>query len=119
MKKALLFLYVMLLVMMCAGCTSNLYTWKSYDSNLYSYYKNPVEREKFIENLKMIIQAGEETGKVPPGIYAEYGYMLFESGKFTEAIVYFQKEYDKWPESHILMEKMIRNAKSQEGQKIQ
>jgi hypothetical protein len=97
------------------GCaTPTHYAWGSYDDTLYSHYKNPQEREKFVENLKKVLLESEQDGrKVPPGINAEYGYALYEEGQYTEAVVYFQKERDLWPESRVLMEKMIRNAQRQ------
>lgn len=108
LKVVLIFLVLLSLT----ACAQNLYVWNDYDSTLYEYYKNPTERAKFIEALEEAILKAEESGRVPPGIYAEYGYAQYEEGNFTDAITYFQKEYDKWPESRILMQKMIRNAKS-------
>jgi hypothetical protein len=61
--------------------------------------------------LREVISEGEISGKVPPGVYAELGYLLYEKGSSVEAIIYFQKEYDKWSESQPLMVKMINNAK--------
>jgi len=49
---------------------------------------------------------------VPPGIYAEYGFALYEKGNFPDAIKFFKLESDKWPESRVLMAKMIRNAET-------
>ncbi len=100
----------LILPLFLVGCASQKYSWNNYDGNLYSYYKNPVEKEKFIERLKITILKGEQEGKVPPGIYAEYGYMLYENHDFAGAITYFKKEQDLWPESQYLMEKMIKNA---------
>lgn len=106
-KKLILFLFFSLLV---SGCTQGIYNWHGYDDAMYNYYKTPVEKEKFIEKLTAIITLGERTNNVPPGIYAEYGYLQYESGNFAEAIKYFQKEHDRWPESRIFISKMIRNA---------
>lgn len=78
--------------------------------NFYNHYKNPTKSEQFIEDLRKIIQYGEISGRVPPGIYAEYGYALYEQGNYPEAIEYFKKEQSKWPESDIIMTKMINNA---------
>jgi hypothetical protein len=97
-----------------SACATTMYTWENYDKKLYKHYRNPAEYEQFVEDLKEIIVKGEESGKVPPGLYAEYGYALYESGKYSEAMEYFQKEHDKWPESRIFMSKMINNAKKQE-----
>ncbi len=101
-----------------AGCVPpTMYHWNAYDETLYRHYKNPQEREAFVESLKeTMLEAEQEGRKMPPGIYAEYGYALYEEGQPQQAVVYFQKERDKWPESRFLMEKMIRNAEKRAGQ---
>ncbi len=96
-----------------AGCaTQTMYYWRGYDDTLYRYYKTPAEREAFVAGLKIVILEAEQKGlRVPPGAYAEYGFALYEEGQFEPAIVYFQKEGDMWPESRVLMTKMIGNAR--------
>jgi len=103
----------LLLGLLCSGCSSTKYKWHNYDGVLYQYYKNPQDNEEFTEHLNEIIREAEASGKVPPGIYAEYGYAMHEKGQYDEAIKYYQKEYDKWPESRTFMTKMIANAKNQ------
>lgn len=94
------------------GCAPNsMYQWGNYEHKLYSYYKNPAEVEKLAESLAKIIEKGEMDGRVPPGIYAEYGYTLLITGNIEEAVTYFEKEKIRWPESTILMDKMIVSAK--------
>ena len=107
-KSFLKFLPLLLLV---GGCATQKYTWNGYDDNLYAYYKNPANKEKFLQHLKETILIGEQNHNVPLGIYAEYGYLLYENQDFSDAIIYFQKEHDLWPESRFFMEKMIDNAK--------
>lgn len=98
----------------CAPRT--IYNWNGYDDRLYRHYKNPTDRQTWVESLKTTILESENEGlKPPPGIYAEYGFALFEEGRAKDAVVYFQKERDQWPESRFLMEKMIRNAESRAG----
>ncbi|HEY6105784.1 MAG TPA: DUF4810 domain-containing protein [Anaeromyxobacteraceae bacterium] len=108
MRRAILTLALSAL----AGCaTPTMYHWGAYDDTLYRYYKTPAEREAFVASLKTIVLEAEQEGRrVPPGVHAEYGFALYEEGLFDQAIVYFQKERDQWPESRVLMEKMIRNA---------
>ena len=99
-----------------SGCAteSGLYRWGGYDDALYSHYKNPQDRAAFVKRLKTIVLEAEQSGrKVPPGIYAEYGYALYEEGQYDQAATYFQKERDLWPESRTFMEKMLRNAQRQ------
>lgn len=92
------------------GCSNTRYAWNDYDQKLYNYYKTPAESEQFVEALQEAVADAEAVGKVPPGLYAEYGYMLYEKGNFPSSIVYFKKEYEKWPESRVLMLKMISNV---------
>lgn len=95
-----------------SGCTTTKYHWGNYEKSLYKHYKNPSEVEKLSESLADVIADGEAEGKVPPGIYAEYAYILYISGKTREAITYFEKEKTLWPESSVFMNKMIDMAKS-------
>ncbi len=111
-------LFAAVLLMFLFGCASQKYAWNGYDDSVYAYYKNPADKEKFIQRLKTIILNSERAGKVPPGIYAEYGYMFYENHNFSQAIIYFQKEHDLWPESRIFMEKMIKNAQSMMSKKL-
>ncbi len=95
----------------CAGKVST-YRWGNYDEALYAHYKSPQNRQAYVASLKTIILAAQREGKtVPPGIYAEYGYALYEEGNAPEAIRYFERERDTWPESRVFMEKMIGNAR--------
>jgi hypothetical protein len=87
------------------------YQWNGYDETLYRHYKKPQDRQAWLEGLKTAVLEAEQRGaRMPPGLYAEYGYALFEEGDTAQAIVYFQKEHALWPESRFLMEKMVRNA---------
>lgn len=120
-KTFLLAAAVVLLSVLAQGCASGRkYSWGAYDSTLYAHYKNPQNLEAHLERLEEIVQKAEaeSPGRVPPGLYAEYGYALYEAGRIDEAVVYFEKERAQWPESNVLMEKMVRNARRrQEVQK--
>lgn len=93
-----------------SGCVTTKYHWGKYENSLYEYYKNPADVEKIAETLSTIIADGEALGNVPPGIYAEYGYILYITGKTQDSILYFEKEKKMWPESTTLMDKMINIA---------
>lgn len=105
-------LLLMVILFGLSGCAAtNKYHWGNYEKSLYGYYKNPSEMETLTESLADVIAEGEVDGKVPPGIYAEYAYILYISGKKQESIRYFEKEKKSWPESSVLMEKMITMVK--------
>ena len=114
-KGILLLAASLMLLSLAQGCApSRKYAWGNYDSTLFVHYKKPQEREAHLERLKQVLENAEAEDRVPPGLYAEYGYALFENGNLKEAIGYFEKEQAKWPEANVFMEKMIRNAKRQQ-----
>lgn len=99
-----------------AGCAQQqpMYHWAGYDGRLYQHYRHPQDREAWVVSMRQVVLAAEREGRtVPPGIYAEYGYALFEEGDHASAIAYFEKERELWPESRVLMDKMIQNAERQ------
>ena len=87
------------------------YHWGQYDTALYQHYKNPQDRDAYVEALRTTILEADQLGeKVPPGVCAEYGYALFEEGQAAQSLPWFQREKESWPDSTVLMDKMIRNA---------
>ncbi len=102
--------------LICSGCTKTLYNWGSYENDLYQYYKSPQtpeDHERYMLELFNLIEEGESDGRtVPPGIYAEYGYGLYKTGKYQQAIQYFEKERSLWPDASPLMERLISNVRT-------
>lgn len=93
------------------GCAVNptLYQWGKYEQTLHEAYKNPEAIPEFQAELRRLIDISEETDhKIPPGVYAEYGYAVYLTGKLEDAIVYFAREREKWPESVVLMTTIIQ-----------
>lgn len=88
------------------------YNWGNYEGSLYTLMKDPTSLDKYGKALQRQIEEGDGSGKVPPGIYAEYGYFLTVTNQPGEAIKYYEKEKQRWPESALLMDKMILNCKS-------
>lgn len=91
----------------CSSAPKPLYEWGSYQPALLSYAKNPNETQKYADRLGEIIRKAEVRDAVPPGLYAEYGYALLSLDRTPEAVEYFAKERDKWPESVKLMDGVI------------
>jgi len=95
-----------------AACTTPpKYDWGRYDPALYSYYKNPTKLADLTATLKAIIDAADaKHARVPPGIYAEYGYLQLQQGQDQVAIGLFRQEETQWPESKVFMDHMIQVA---------
>jgi hypothetical protein len=113
-RRAFLPAAFLALSVLAQGCASGTkYAWGDYHSTLYAHYRNPQNLEAHLERIETIVRKAESESpdRVPPGMYAEYGYALYEAGRIEEAIVHFETEKARWPESSVLMEKMIRNAR--------
>lgn len=98
-----------------AGCQTSqgLYHWGEYESGLYGYYQDPAELATLSEQLLQAIE--EANGRVAPGMYAEYGTLMLQQGKTDEAVLYYTRERDLWPESRHLMDAMINNLTNKTG----
>ncbi|MDZ4299002.1 MAG: DUF4810 domain-containing protein [Moraxellaceae bacterium] len=108
MKKLLL---IGLSVALISGCaTQPGYYWGQYEQSLYSYYANPAKSAELSAALASDISYAEEIKRVPPGLYAEYGYLMLESGMPRKAAFYFNKEKELWPESAQFMNTLLQAA---------
>ena len=67
---------------------------------------------ELVTSLQASIDAASAHGQTPPGIRAEYGYLLLQQGKAPEAVAEFQSEEKTWPESKVFMDHMIKVASS-------
>jgi hypothetical protein len=95
------------------GCATHTqrYAWGNYDPSLYAYYKDPAKEAALEQSLTASISAADShQGQVPPGIYAEYGYLQLQQGKNAVAVEFFNKEKAQWPESTVFMDRMIKVA---------
>jgi hypothetical protein len=115
-------LYTLILVLGCLnGCAPNeLFYWGDYENTLHErYVKN--ENGQIEAELKSILtDAQERHQRVAPGIYADYGFMLYKRGDKQGAIKAFTTESSLYPESTALMNKLIekiqqRNQATSQG----
>ncbi len=109
MKKSILILF--LLFGFFTGCYTpkGMYYWGNYSSTLYDLKKNPGEEtfEKHKIQLSNIIETCEKREQpVPPGVYAEYGYMLLKAGNETDGMTFLNKEETTYPESTSFIERL-------------
>lgn len=89
-----------------------MYYWSGYHNAIASA-NDTAEKVKSSEAaLRRLIKKSDEAGRrIAPGLLAEYGYFFFERGEFDTAIYWFEREIGEWPESAVLMKKMIRRAR--------
>ena len=101
------------------GCAEKkMYYFGDYSQTLYSFEKNQdeaslVAHQQVLE--KIITESGKQNTPVPPGIYAELGFILIKKNQPKEAIYFFQAEAKQYPESEILMKRLVQMAEKREG----
>jgi len=85
------------------------YNWTGYSSSLYALKKNPTD-ETLAAHKQVLIQIIQDSDgksmKVPPGIYAEYGYILVKEGKAEEGMKYLDLESQKFPEATVFVQRI-------------
>ena len=96
-----------------SSCTSTttLYSWYNYEDATYQYNKKHTDelKGKVLEQYEKLIQKQKGLrGAVPPGLYAEYGYMLYKSGKKEEGIELLKKEMSMYPESETYISRIVK-----------
>lgn len=120
MKRAPVRLPAFLALLTVAACAPTpLFYWGQYEESLYERHKDPSEQGQAVafKMLEVTIQEAEANkARVPPGVYADYGYLLFKQGRVDDAIAYFRKEAETYAESRYLMESIISRIQRNKSQ---
>ncbi len=100
-------------ILFLASCTTQkpLYSWDKYEITSYNYLKNSDEKstQELIETYQNIIEKQKGTrGVVPPGVYADYGFILLQNNKSEEGKAMLLKEVALYPESKIFIDRIIK-----------
>jgi hypothetical protein len=115
MRNFLTISSISIIILLFTGCGQTvqppLYNWGNYQytSTAYGMYGERKEvLEKHITELQKIINESEaKNQRVAPGIYAEYGQILFETNKKAKAKKYFILEQTTYPESTIFINRVL------------
>ena len=110
MKKILLTLFVIMTITSCTT-TTTLYSWYNYEDITYEYSKKRTDelRVKVLEQYRKLTENQRGTrGTVPPGLYAEYGYLLYMTGEQEEGLKFLKEEIKLYPESDIYISRIIK-----------
>ena len=101
-----------------SGCASQVTEagdyWGNYANTLYVYAKEPSDETlaKHVEELnEIIVESNERELKVPPGIYAELGYIEAKTGDDAAALAHYEAEMSLYPESRIFLERLTADQK--------
>jgi hypothetical protein len=97
------------------GCApSGLFYWGDYETSLFERYvqNNAQQTDAYLSQT--ILGAETQHRRVPPGVYADYGFLLYTRGDKAGAIANFQKERALYPESQALMNKLIEKIEQKD-----
>lgn len=108
--KHLLIITVVLCAVSCST-TQTLYSWSGYDDAVYDYTKTG--HEKSVEKLtkiydKLINNSGGLRKVPPPGVCADYGYLMIKKGEIELAKELLNKEIELYPESKPFIDRVIK-----------
>ena len=95
----------------CTVTDKSLYSWYDYENTTYQYNKKHTDelKVKVLEQYDKVSTKQKGTrGVVPPGLYAEYGFMLCNTGKKEEGLEYLKKEIESYPESEKYISRIIK-----------
>ncbi len=103
-----------------SGCGPTfLYDWGRYEEGLQANYMGHDEARAF-SDLEATITSAQNTGRrIPPGVCAEYGFLLYKRGQRQRAVEYFQQEARLFPESKPLMDRLIARVNEQVAASVQ
>jgi hypothetical protein len=102
---------------MLVGCASpSIYHWGKFENGLHERYVSLDHGQADAYLLETIGAAEQQNLRVPPGAYADYGFLLFKRGDTKGAIAYFEKEKLLFPESSAFMNKLIERIKQKEAE---
>jgi len=103
----------------CAAKPQTLYNYGGYSHTYYQLKKenSPEQLVALQEEIVKLIQSknNSTTGRVPPGIYANLGYIYLQQGDPNKAVENFKMEMEIYPESKQFMEIMINKVETAEG----
>lgn len=108
MKKILLLALIALGATSCA--TQQLYNWSGYDNAVYAYTKTTDEesvKDLMAVYQKLMDNSGGSRKVPPPGVCADYGFLLIQSGKIEEGKALLAKEITLYPESKKFIDRIL------------
>lgn len=102
-----------LALILMAGCQAPrpLYYWGNYEGSLYEAYSSPQKTSPAdqIAKLQEDLAKGASRGmKANPGLHAQLGYLYLQTGNFEAARKEFEIEKALFPESAVLMDRLLR-----------
>lgn len=109
-----LIIVVAVLLVSCAPKIKPLYYWGDYEETSYKIVKGNEENDvqKFMKALQDVSEHPEKSssGKIPPGVCADFAFFLMKQGKVGEGKLWLIREKELYPESAVFVDKILKMA---------
>jgi hypothetical protein len=109
--KKIAFIILTLLCLASCNVQKPLYSWYNYNTASYDYLKNADEKslQEIVKTYQKIIEKQEGSRKtVPPGIYADYGFLLLQTNNEEDGRTMLMQEIALYPESEIFINRILK-----------
>jgi len=115
--RFIILLAISLSVISCAT-KKEMYYWGNYSDSLYACKKKPgvetlVKHKEALENI--VAESTKREMRIPPGVCAELGYIYAAQNNSKRAIELFNMEKKTYPESTLLMDRLISQTEKRTG----
>ena len=109
--KNYIYMLVIAVALSSCGSSKKLYSWNKYEQASYNYLKKADEKStnKIIKEYKKIINEQKGIRKsIPPGMCADYGFILIQKGNKADGIANLKKEIALYPESKVFIDRILK-----------
>lgn len=97
----------------CATGPANLYSWGSYQRQVYGHFNGKSSSEQMSALQEDQYKAASAGMPVPPGYHAHLGLLYGELGQFDQMQAEFEAEKQLFPESATFMDFLLKNKGKQ------
>lgn len=109
MKKSIVVIATLIFLTSCAS--KGMYYWGKYDQATYQHNKKQTEKTK--SDLLLVYEdiinkkSKGSRNEVPPGVYADYGFLLIKEGQIKKGKEMLENELAIYPESKKIVEYIL------------
>ncbi|MBI3867569.1 MAG: DUF4810 domain-containing protein [Verrucomicrobia bacterium] len=116
MKRKISIVGVLLAAVLLGGCAADksIYSWGGYEEHVYRMYSKPDKATPEIQIKAMeedYEKARSKNKPMHPGFHAHLGYLYYQTGKMDQARKQFETEKAGFPESAVLMDRLLAKLK--------
>jgi len=109
--RKIIFLAICVIALSSCQTQTSLYSWYGSEDATYTYTKRGSDEtlaKAMAQYEKVLTQQRGARKTVPPGVNAEYGYLLCKAGKKEEGLALLRAEIQAYPESEKFISRIIK-----------